>query len=127
MAQSLKVCLGIIREKRLNFRWFVSTGGMPSSHSATVSSLSAVVGFYYGFKSMPFLMSLIFSLIIMFDAAGVRRAVGRQANILNKMVDEISRRGEIREARLKEFLGHTPFEVFVGAFIGICIAILFCL
>ena len=126
LAQTLKVIRGVIREKRFNFRWFVATGGMPSSHSAVVGSLSTVVGLYYGFGSLPFWITLVFSVITMFDAAGVRRAVGRQASILNKIVDEISEKGQIREERLKELLGHTPVEVFAGAFLGIVIALLFC-
>lgn len=127
LAQMLKVFTGVIREKRFNFRWLIMTGGMPSSHSAAVASLSTVVGLYYGFRTIPFWMVLVFSLIIMFDAAGVRRAVGRQAGILNKIVDEISQGQQIREKRLKELLGHTPVEVLAGAGMGIAIALLFCL
>ncbi len=127
LAQTLKVVGGIIREKRFNFRWFVMTGGMPSSHSAAVTCLSTVVGLYYGFGSILFWMALVFSVIIMFDAAGVRRAVGRQASILNKIVDEISHKGQVQEERLKELLGHTPVEVFAGAFLGIAAALIFCL
>ena len=75
---------------------------------------------------MIFLMSLIYSVIIMFDAAGVRRNVGRQATILNKMLDELYEKGEVPEQRLKELLGHTPVEVFAGAFLGIIMAFIFC-
>jgi acid phosphatase family membrane protein YuiD len=96
-------------------------------HSAAVASLSTVVGLYYGFNSIPFWMVLVFTLIIMFDAAGVRRAVGRQASILNKIVDEFSRGGQIQEQRLKELLGHTPVEVLAGAGLGIAVALFFCL
>ena len=99
---------------------------MPSSHSATVASLATVVGLYYGFNSILFLVVLIFTVIIMFDAAGVRRNVGRQATILNKMLDELYEKGEVPEKRLKELLGHTPVEVFAGAFLGIFIAVLIC-
>lgn len=127
LAQMFKIVGGVIREKRFNFRWVLMTGGMPSSHSAAVSSLSTVVGFYYGFDSILFWMALVFSLIIMFDAAGVRRAVGRQASILNKIVDEISRGGQVPEQRLKELLGHTPVEVLAGAFLGVSVAMVFCL
>lgn len=107
-------------------KWIYETGGMPSSHSATVSCLATTMGLYYGFQSMIFLMSLIFSMIIMFDAAGVRRNMGRQAKVLNQMIDEFSRKGAFGEDRLKELLGHTPVEVFAGAFLGIVIAYLFC-
>lgn len=126
LAQAFKVVRGVLREKRFNFRWILMTGGMPSSHSAAVASLSTVVGLYYGFQSLPFWMVLVFSLIIMFDAAGVRRAVGRQASILNKIVDEISQGGPVREKRLKELLGHTPVEVLAGAALGIAVALVFC-
>lgn len=125
LAQTLKVIGGVLREKRINFRWFVMSGGMPSSHSAAVSSLSTAMGLYYGFDSMIFCMAVVFSLIIMFDAAGVRRAVGRQASILNKIVDEISQQGQVPEARLKELLGHTPVEVLAGAFLGIAVTLVF--
>jgi len=99
---------------------------MPSSHSATVSSLSTVVGLYYGFMTIPFLFTVIFSLITMFDAAGVRRSVGRQAEVLNKMLDDLYEKGQVPETRLKELLGHTPVEVFAGAFLGILIAYSIC-
>ncbi len=126
VSQLMKVFQGWKRQKRFNFRWLFDTGGMPSSHSATVASLAAAVGLYYGFSSIPFLMTLIFSLITMFDAAGVRRSVGRQASILNKMLDDLYEKGEVPEARLKELLGHTPKEVFAGAFLGILLTYLVC-
>ena len=125
IAQSFKVMRGIRKEKRFDFRWFLNSGGMPSSHSAAVSSLTTVVGFYYGFGSVPFGVCLVYSLIIMFDAAGVRRSVGRQAVILNKIVDQLSKGQVIEEQRLKALLGHTPKEVFVGAFLGILVSIIF--
>jgi len=125
--QGLKVAGGVVREGRINFRLFVRSGGMPSSHSGVVACLSTVVGLYYGFNSIPFLMTCVFSLITMFDAAGVRRAVGKQAGLLNKIVDEISQGGELKEERIRALLGHTPVEVFVGASLGIVIAIVFCL
>jgi len=118
-AQVTKIILGVIHEKRFNFRWLVSTGGMPSTHSAAVAALCTFVGFYSGVPSIEFAISLTFSLIIMFDAAGVRRNVGKQATMLNQIVDDIYAKGEVAEAHLKELLGHTPVEVFVGAAIGI--------
>lgn len=122
ISQLMKVIRGIRQEKRFNFRWLFDTGGMPSSHSATVSSLATVTGLYYGFYTIIFLIVVIFTIITMFDAAGVRRSVGKQAAVLNKMIDE----GGIQEQRLKEFLGHTPVEVFAGAFLGIVIAMVVC-
>ncbi len=126
IAQLIKVVLGRIREKRYNLRWMIKTGGMPSAHSATVSSLATVTGLYYGFHSLPFLIVLIFTIITMFDAAGVRRNVGRQAMLLNKILDEFQEKGQIPEQKVKELLGHTPVEVFAGAFLGILVAYLVC-
>ncbi|MCM8775855.1 MAG: divergent PAP2 family protein [Candidatus Omnitrophica bacterium] len=126
ISQLIKVIRGFRHEQRFNFRWLFDTGGMPSSHSATVASLATVVGLYYGFNTLPFLIVLIFTLITMFDAAGVRRNVGRQARILNKMMSEFSEKGQVPEQRLKELLGHTPVEVFAGAFLGVAIAVLSC-
>ncbi len=125
-AQFIKLFRTGFQHKRFNLRWLFDTGGMPSAHSATVASLATVVGFYYGFGSIIFLAVLIFSFITMFDAAGVRRSVGRQAKILNQMLDEFQQKGGVQEQRLKELLGHTPVEVFAGAFLGILIAMLFC-
>lgn len=126
ISQLAKVIRGGFKEGRFNFKWLFDTGGMPSSHSATVSCLATVSGLYYGFNSVFFLVVLIFTVIIMFDAAGVRRNVGRQASILNKMLADLYEKGQVPEGRLKELLGHTPVEVFAGAFLGICLAYLFC-
>ena len=125
-SQVLKVVRGITAQRRFNFRWLFDTGGMPSSHSASVSSLATSTGLYYGFDSMPFLLALIFAIITMFDAAGVRRAVGRQARVLNTMLDDLTVKGRVQETRLKELLGHTPIEVFAGAFLGVLISWLVC-
>ena len=92
---------------------------MLSSHSAAVSALTTATGLYYGFGSIPFGICLLFSLIIMFDAAGVRRSVGRQAILLNNLLDQLSTKGEFENKQLKEILGHTPIEVFAGALLGI--------
>ena len=126
IAQIFKVVRGILTHGRFNFRWLFDTGGLPSSHSATVGCLATIVGLYYGFRSVPFLITLVFTIITMFDAAGVRRSVGRQASILNKMVDDLYQKGQVPERRLKELLGHTPFEVFAGAFLGVVIGLLVC-
>ncbi len=122
LSQLAKVIRGIVTHKKFNVRWVFDTGGMPSSHSASVASLSTSAGLYFGFQSMLFLIVLIFTIITMFDAAGVRRSVGKQAVILNKMIDE----GGVEEKRLKELLGHTPFEVFAGAFLGALITLILC-
>lgn len=126
LSQLAKVVRGGLNKKKFDFRWLFDAGGMPSSHSATVASLATVVGLYYGFRSIPFLIVLIICLITMFDAAGVRRNVGRQAKTLNIILDEFHEKGHIQEGRVKELLGHTPIEVFVGAFVGIILATLIC-
>ena len=126
LSQLIKVVRGMKHQRRFNFRWLFDTGGMPSSHSATVAALATTAGLYYGFNTMMFLIVLIFTLITMFDAAGVRRNVGRQAAILNQMMDDLYQKGQVPEKRLKELLGHTPVEVFAGAFLGILITIVIC-
>lgn len=126
VAQALKVIMGGTRQKKFDVRWLFDTGGMPSAHSATVASLATVIGLYYGFKTIPFLIGLILCLITMFDAAGVRRHFGRQAKILNEIVDEFYEKGAVPEKQLKELLGHTPYEVFFGALLGIFIAWILC-
>lgn len=123
-AQTLKVIIGVIREKRFNFRWFVGTGGMPSSHAAAVSALSTAVGLQSGFGSVAFVIAITFSLIVITDAQGVRRASGKQAGVLNKMLDDIYWKHRIQEDRLKELLGHAPIEVMVGIACGIIFVLL---
>lgn len=124
IAQSIKVVLGVFREKRFNFRWFVGTGGMPSSHAAGVSALSTSIGVSYGFDSAIFAVTLVFTLIVLFDAQGVRFSTGRMAEILNKMLDDIYWKKRLDDKQLKEFLGHTPVEVFAGIALGIIVSLL---
>lgn len=122
IAQSLKVLIGYIKEKKVDFRWFVGTGGMPSSHTAGASCLAAAIGLEYGFDSVLFALAASFALVVMFDAQGVRRASGRQARILNKIMDDIYWQGKMQEGRLREFIGHTPLEVIGGFVLGVLIA-----
>lgn len=122
IAQTIKVTLGIIRKRRFDFRWFVGTGGMPSSHAAGASCLATAIGFKYGFDSVYFALAASFAFVVMFDAQGVRRATGRQAYILNKIMDDIYWQGKPKENRLRELVGHTPVEVIVGCLLGIAIA-----
>jgi acid phosphatase family membrane protein YuiD len=123
-AQTIKVFLGVFREKRFNFRWFVGTGGMPSSHAAGVAALSTSIGVSYGFDSALFAVTLVFSLIVLFDAQGVRYSSGKQAEVLNKMLDDIYWKKRLDGEGLKEFLGHTPVEVFAGIALGIIVSLL---
>lgn len=109
---------------RWNLRRFVETGGMPSSHSASVAALSTAVGLQEGFTSVLFGVTLYFSLIVMYDAAGLRRAAGRQAAVLNRLIDRHFQHPERDAQRLMELLGHTPLEVLVGGLLGVCSALL---
>ena len=126
VAQSIKVIRNVIRRRRFNVRWITDTGGMPSSHSAGTAAVATVVGIYAGMNSVVFLLALVFALVTMFDAASVRRSVGRQAVLLNRMLDEIYAQGKFSEQYLREFLGHTPVEVIVGAILGISVSFLIC-
>jgi hypothetical protein len=126
VAQSLKVLLGIISEKRFNFKWFVGTGGMPSSHVAGVSALVTAVGLIVGPESVIFAVSLVFAIIVMFDAQGVRQATGIQAEVLNEITDDIYFKRGLKEEKLKELIGHTRVEVLAGALLGIIIALFVC-
>ena len=125
IAQTIKAAIGVVQEKRFNFKWFVGSGGMPSSHAATVSALATAVGLTYGFASPLFTITFFLAFIIMFDAQGVRRQSGHQAEALNQIIEDIYLNKGIQQERLKELLGHTPVQVFTGAAIGILVA-LFC-
>ena len=111
--------------RRWNVRRFVETGGMPSSHAASVAALSTSVGLENGFRSLLFGVTLYFSLVVMYDAAGLRRAAGRQAAILNRLIDEHFRFPGRETQKLMELLGHTPLEVAVGAMIGVLASLLY--
>lgn len=121
--QTIKVALGVIREKKFNFRWFIGTGGMPSSHAAGATALALSSGLELGFHSPVFALAFVFALVTMFDAQGVRRSAGKQAEILNKIMEDIYWRGRINENKLKELLGHTAIQVLIGAVIGALIAL----
>ncbi len=124
IAQVSKVALELIVQHKLNLRRFVSSGGMPSSHAALVMGLTAAVGHVAGVESAEFAISLVLASIVMYDAAGVRRAVSIQARILNQMIDEAFKGQPFAEQRLRELIGHTPVQVFVGAILGVIIGLL---
>ena len=124
LIQAYKGISEFIRTKHWNLRRFVETGGMPSSHAASVSSLSTMVGLRDGFGSTLFCVTLFFSLIVMYDAAGLRRAAGRHAMVLNRLIEEHFRNPEAGAQKLMELLGHTPLEVLVGALLGVGSAML---
>ena len=123
-AQILKIFTGYFKGGKVSVTKFLcGTGGMPSSHSATVSALATASGWQYGLASFQFAVSVLLAIIVMSDAAGVRLETGKQARIINKILPEIfSGKGNM-EANLKELIGHTPFQVFVGAVLGILVAV----
>ena len=125
IAQALKVAFVLIKDKKLNFKRFIETGGMPSSHSALVISLATIVGRMCGVQSVEFAIASIFAAIIMYDASGVRRAAGKQAEALNRLIEEFYVEKPRVDERLKELLGHTPTEVFAGAGLGFLIGMIF--
>ena len=124
LAQAAKVVVGVFQEKRFNFRWFIGTGGMPSSHAAGASALATCVGLDQGFHTTLFAVAASFAMVTMFDAQGVRRATGQQATILNRMMDDMYWKGQIEEKRLKELVGHTPIQVLAGFIFGILCAVI---
>src|SRR5918911_3569313 len=111
IAQVLKVALTSVRERHLNLRVLAETGGMPSSHAAIVMGLTSAVGRVNGVTSAAFAIALIFSVVVMYDAQGVRRAAGRQAAVLNRLVEDLVWLRHFNDDRLRELLGHTPLEV----------------
>jgi acid phosphatase family membrane protein YuiD len=126
IAQILKVFIVLWTQKRWDFTRLVGSGGMPSSHSALVTALATCVGKAFGFDSGEFALALTIAMVVMYDAAGVRRAAGKQAEVLNQILDDLyHHRTEFNSKRLKELLGHTPVEVLAGASLGITVGIIF--
>lgn len=123
IAQASKLAFELIKNGKVNVRALVTTGGMPSAHSALVTSLATGVGQTSGWASPEFAIATIFAIIVMYDAAGVRQAAGKQARILNQMIDELfSEHHAFNEDRLKELLGHTPVQVIVGSVLGVTVS-----
>ncbi|NMG11057.1 divergent PAP2 family protein [Brasilonema sp. UFV-L1] len=123
MAQALKLVIELVKNRKLNVNVLVTTGGMPSAHSALVTALATGVGQTLGWASSEFAVAAVFAIIVMYDAAGVRQAAGKQARILNQMIDELfHEHPEFDGDRLKELLGHTPVQVIVGSALGITIS-----
>lgn len=135
IAQFYKVITSVFVNKKLDITRLWDTGGMPSSHSSTVSCLTTCVGLKYGLSSDFFAVTVIFAGIVMYDAAGIRRAAGKQAWVINSLLNKIplfigraqyeKHFSKEKEAKLKELLGHTPFEVMVGCVLGIVIGFIF--
>ena len=124
-AQFLKIVYIYVRYKKLDLLRFFGSGGMPSSHSAFVTALTFGVGEKVGYDSVEFAISFVLSFIVMYDAAGVRRAAGLQAAAINKIISQLSHFDFNIEKQLKELLGHTPIEVIAGAILGTIIGILY--
>jgi hypothetical protein len=124
LIQGFKGLVVFYRTGRWNLRRFVETGGMPSSHAASVAALSTEVAFHEGVRSILFGVTLYFSLVVMYDAAGLRRAAGRHAVVLNRLIDQHWEHPEQEAHKLMELLGHTPLEVAVGAIIGVSTSML---
>ncbi len=119
IAQAIKVIVGCFREKRFNFKWFIGTGGMPSSHAAGATALAVTCGLQEGFDSAFFALAAVFAMVTMFDAQGVRRSAGQQAGILNQILDDIYWKGKIESNQLMELIGHTPLQVIIGCLLGV--------
>ena len=123
--QIFKVIYELITTKKFNFRRIIGAGGMPSSHSAVVTSIATLIGKSEGVDSPIFALSIVFAMVVMYDAAGVRRAAGKQASVLNKIVQTPGLSNIEVHEKLLEALGHTPLQVFVGALIGIVAGLIF--
>lgn len=122
--QLFKVLYDLVTTKKFNFKRIMGAGGMPSSHSAVVVSLTTLIGKYEGVNTPIFALSLAMAFIVMYDAAGVRRAAGKQAEMLNKIIETPNLTGVEVSERLVEVLGHTPIQVIVGALIGIAVGLI---
>jgi len=123
VAQFSKPLIHFVHSRRINLRYLFTAGGMPSSHSAVVVALATSIGLDSGLSSVAFALAAVFAAVVMYDAAGVRRAVSLQARVLNRMLTEVLEAQQFNERRLRELIGHTPFEVFVGALLGALSAI----
>ena len=126
VAQVLKTLIHMFITKQFVMERMVGSGGMPSSHSATVCGLATAVGIRYGGGSYEFAMAAILAIVVMHDVMGVRMETGRQGKVLNEMMEVFTNMGKqiSAEARLKEFVGHTPLQVLMGAILGIIIAVI---
>ncbi len=123
VAQMIKFTIQSIKSKKVSLVYLVASGSMPSSHSAMVVALTVRIGITEGITSPLFAACVVFSLIIMYDAAGVRRSVGVQARKLNEVLEHFNESHQVDITKLREILGHTPVEVFVGSAIGALMAI----
>ncbi|MDR3288666.1 MAG: divergent PAP2 family protein [Peptococcaceae bacterium] len=124
VAQLMKIGVNMILLREWDWRMMISSGGFPSSHTAAAVALSWGVGKYHGWESPVFAVAVLFSMIVMYDATGVRRAAGKQAERINQLIENYYQGSDIAQERLKELIGHTPFEVFGGVVLGIIVGVL---
>ena len=122
--QLFKVIYDLVTTKKFNFKRIMGAGGMPSSHSAVVAGLATLIGKYQGVDTPIFALSLILAFVVMYDACGVRRAAGKQAKLLNKLIETPGLTGVEVSERLVEVLGHTPVQVVAGAAIGVIVGLI---
>ena len=122
--QGIKIVTNLLRGKKFNFRWVIGTGGMPSSHAAGVTALTTCCGLEYGFQSGMFALAFVFAMVTMFDAQGVRRSTGEQAEILNRVIDDMYWHKKVDMGRIREFVGHSPIQVLMGFVLGFAMALL---
>lgn len=123
LAQAIKVVMVLVEEKKLDLGKLVSSGGMPSSHSALITAMTASVGKTAGLDSVAFAIAAVTSMVVMYDAANVRREAGKHAELLNKIAQDLYPDNHMHQEKLKELLGHKLIEVAVGAVLGITIGI----
>ena len=125
VAQVLKTLLDFALNRTINWERMVGSGGMPSSHSATVCGLTTAAALHYGVSSFEFAVCFVLSMVVMYDATGVRRETGKQAKLLNSILSEnpLKLNAEVLQEKLKEYVGHTPLQVVAGAILGICLAL----
>lgn len=124
VAQGTKMLTHFVRTREVDFHYLVSTGGVPSAHSAMAAALATSVGLQVGFSEPLFAVTLAFAIVVMFDAQSVRRAAGQQAKLLNQIVAEIFKEHHLSQQKLAELLGHTPLEVFLGLLMGVLTALI---
>lgn len=125
VAQVLKTMLDFALNRTINWERMVGSGGMPSSHSATVCGLTTAAALRYGVSSFEFAVCFVLSMVVMYDATGVRHETGKQAKLLNSILSEnpLKLNAEVLQEKLKEYVGHTPLQVVAGAILGICLAL----
>jgi len=124
VAQLIKIIIELFKTRRLNLALIFGSGGMPSSHTSFVTAMTVTIGFMEGFDSSLFAICAVLNMVVMYDASGVRRAAGKQAEVINMIVENIEDTGIVLDKKLKELLGHSPIEVVAGAVLGTLVAII---